>query len=208
MTIQHSNVTLRCAEFRYGGLTALYVEGNISNIVIEDVKIDMLAGAVQNEALWVRDGVSNITMSRLEITRMQDGIKVDEADTFTIEDCYLYDMDAPGGDNHWDGLEMDGRSDNGTITGNNIINQYTDTSAIMIDNWGGSSDNITVDGNRLIGGGYTVYCDGQFGGGPLTNISFTNNVMGEGQWGYGSIESPCNPTWSGNVDDRTGDAIR
>jgi hypothetical protein len=78
----------------------------------------------------------------------------------------------------------------------------------MLDNWFGASDNIAIDGNRLVGGGYTFYCDGQFNSNPLSNMSFTNNRLGRGYWGYASVNSPCNPTWSGNVDDRTGNAIR
>ena len=45
------------------------------------------------------------------------------------------------------------------ISHNTIINNHTSTSAIMIDNGFGPISDIKVDGNLLIGGGYTVYSD-------------------------------------------------
>ena len=54
------------------------------------------------------------------------------------------------------------------------------TSAIMIDNYFGPISNISVDGNLLVGGGYTVYSDAQFTGGSITGVSVTNNHIGGG----------------------------
>ena len=47
----------------------------------------------------------------------------------------------------------------------------------MLDNYFSGLSNITVDGNRLVGGGYTVYLDGRFGGGTVddASIQITNN---------------------------------
>ncbi len=49
----------------------------------------------------------------------------------------------------------------------------------MLDNYWGPIDQVKIDNNLLVGGGYTVYLDevaqGQPGGGPVTNVSFTNN---------------------------------
>jgi hypothetical protein len=73
----------------------------------------------------------------------------------------------------------------------------------MIDNYFGPANNIVVDNNRLLGGGYTVYSDGRFTGGPITGVQYTNNRIGYGQWGYALIANN-DPVWSGNVDDATG----
>jgi hypothetical protein len=82
----------------------------------------------------------------------------------------------------------------------------TQTAAVMIDNYFGPASDITVDRNRLLGGGYTVYSDGRFDGGPITDVAFTNNRIGYGHWGHASIDE-SDPTWSGNVDDQTGATI-
>ena len=76
----------------------------------------------------------------------------------------------------------------------------------MIDNFFSSVDNIVVDNNVLKGGGYTCYSDGQFSGGPVTNVKFTNNRIKKGHWGYLSVEKNT-PVWSGNTDFDTGKII-
>jgi hypothetical protein len=92
------------------------------------------------------------------------------------------------------------------IENNSIIVDYDQTSAVMIDNDFGPATNITVANNFLAGGGYTVYSDGQFDGGPITGVRFLNNTMERGHWGYASIEQNT-PEDSGNVDADSGEPI-
>ena len=73
----------------------------------------------------------------------------------------------------------------------------------MLSNYFGSVTNVTVDNNWLEGGGYTVYSDGQFNGGTISGVSFTNNYLVRGQYGYSSIRNNT-PVWQGNVDGDTG----
>jgi hypothetical protein len=76
----------------------------------------------------------------------------------------------------------------------------------MIDNYFGSISNIAVDDNHLAGGGFTVYSDDSFNSNPISGVSFTNNRMGRGQFGYAFI-GKAKPAVSGNVDDKTGAPI-
>ena len=122
-----------------------------------------------------------------------------------IEANYIHDLSAPGAP-HYDGIQIDGGESNIVIRGNTIINDHGQTSAVMIDNYFGPTNNVLVERNRLIGGGYTVYSDGQFGGGPITGVSFVNNRMGIGQWGYALIRNNT-ISESGNVDDNSGNPI-
>ena len=48
------------------------------------------------------------------------------------------------------------------IRRNNVVNDHGYTSATMTDNYFGPIDNVLVENNRLIGGGFPIYCDGQF----------------------------------------------
>jgi hypothetical protein len=92
------------------------------------------------------------------------------------------------------------------IQHNTIINQQDQTDAIMIDNYFGAVNNVTVNNNYLSGGSYTVYSDGQFNSNPITNVSFTNNVIGKGGYGYHAFNKN-NPVFTGNVDAVTGQPI-
>jgi Peptidase M10 serralysin C terminal len=60
--------------------------------------------------------------------------------------------------------------------------------AIRIDTIQGSDKNVTVSGNYLIGGSYTIDAldpgtSGNQGSAPLTNVSITNNYVGFGYYG-------------------------
>ena len=86
------------------------------------------------------------------------------------------------------------------------MREWSQTSTVMIDNYFGPISAMTVTNNRLLGAGYTVYSDGQFNGGSITGVAFTNNHLGKGIWGYSLIRN-SSVTWTGNVDDTTGAAI-
>jgi hypothetical protein len=83
----------------------------------------------------------------------------------------------------------------------------------MLDNYWGPINNVTINDNFMAGGGYTVYiaevAKGQAGGGRVTNVSFTNNVLVKGYWGYWNIRAELgdNPVLYGNLDKKTGRLI-
>src|SRR4029079_11255583 len=87
-------------------------------------------------------------------------------------------------DSHYDGIENNGSS-NVQILHNTIINNHDQTSAVMLDTYFGDIKNVTVDGNYLYGGGYTIYLDGRFSGGSVddSSVKITNNYLGGGYWG-------------------------
>lgn len=115
-----------------------------------------------------------------------------------IEACYLHDF-AGNADSHYDGIECNGGSDI-QIIGNHIVVNHDQTAAVMLNTYFTGLSNITVDGNKLVGGGYTVYLDGRFDGGTVDNstISITNNDISGGHWGdfalYGNT-----PIMHGNI---------
>ena len=128
-------------------------------------------------------------------------------DNTTIQDSWLHGLKAPGSP-HYDGIQIDGGQDNVMIRHNTIENANTQTAAVMVDNYYGAATNITITGNKLTGGGYTVYADGAFASGAPITVSFTNNVFGKGYYGYGLIRgSKTTATWTGNTDVITGNAI-
>ncbi|PSO15064.1 hypothetical protein C7G42_29225 [Bradyrhizobium sp. MOS003] len=132
------------------------------------------------------------------IYNVENGIGVDGGNTL-IQDNYIHDMIASGSP-HYDGISIDGKNSNITITHNTVINDHTQTAAIMIDNYFGPVSNVTVDNNLLYGGGYNIYSSAQFDGGSVTGVSVTNNHMGGGYWGPTAFTGN-NPVYTGNVDD-------
>jgi Ca2+-binding RTX toxin-like protein len=113
-----------------------------------------------------------------------------------IEGNYIHDMGfSPDG--HFDGIQIDGNVSDVMITGNTVIVDATQTSAIMIDNYFGAVSNVTVDRNYVAGGGYTIYSDGRFNSSTISGVKVTNNVIGQGYWGY-YMFAGNQPTQSGN----------
>ena len=89
------------------------------------------------------------------------------------------------------------------------------TDAIMIDNFWGAIDDVCISSNYLTGGDFTVYLDESSSGvsgtpGRVTNIVFTNNVLGIGTYDYVDIRSQLGdqPFISCNVDALTGASIQ
>ena len=86
-----------------------------------------------------------------------------------------------------------------TIRHNSVLVADSANSAITM----GTVQNVLVDGNRLSGGGYTIYVDGRFGEGTVSGVSITNNRFGSHTFGNWTFEL-ATPVVSGNVDDVTG----
>jgi hypothetical protein len=108
---------------------------------------------------------------------------------------------------HKDGLQCDGGIDGLKIRNNYVNNGSGETSACMLDNWGGAMNNVEVHDNFLGGGGYPAYIDGSFqGSGKMTNVVYHHNVMRRGGWGgyfyWKSAGSGC--AHRDNVDWQTG----
>jgi hypothetical protein len=51
-----------------------------------------------------------------------------------------------------------------------------------------------------------VYSDSHFNSSVISGVSFTNNRIGKGCWGFADINGP-QPVWTGNVDATSGTAI-
>lgn len=194
--IDAPNVTLKESRIRAARFDVVRVKPGITGVTIQDCEIDGIGTG--------NDGSNGIrgsgTFLRNNIHNVENGITLDGG--ATIQDNYIHDLLASGAP-HYDGIQIDGGVSNVLIRHNTIINPHAQTAAVMIDNYFGPIDEITVDNNRLIGGGYTVYSDGQFSGGPITAVTFTNNRLGKGRWGYSSFVGN-KPAWHNNVDDATG----
>ncbi len=136
------------------------------------------------------------TFLRNEIKGAENGINV--TGPSLIQENYIHDLRNTG-EPHYDGIQVDGGSDV-RIIGNTIINENAQTSAVMLDNYFSGLSNITVENNRLVGGGYVLYVSSQFSGGPVDNatIKIINNQVGGGYYGDFAFTG-TNPINHGNV---------
>jgi hypothetical protein len=174
--------------------------------VITDSDVSCRARAGSNAI----DG-SGYTARRVHLHDCENGIN--GGSNYTIADS-LIDQLRAAGKPHYDGIQNDGGSSNVLIRHNTIIAPSEQTGAIMNDNCFGPLSNVVVDGNRLIGGGYTIYVDGSFGpgqdvckGGGNLEVTITNNRFGNYVFGSALIRGDATVTQSNNVDDATGAPI-
>jgi len=187
------NVTLENCRIVSDSYHAVQIVDGITGTLVQDCEIN--GGG---------NGLNGIlgsgTFLRNNIYNVENGITLNGSNT-VIEGNYIHDLNSTG-DPHYDGIVIGGTISNVKVHHNTVIINHDQTAAIMIANErnGDAPSNISVDNNLLVGGGYTVYADAQFGSGQLTGISFTNNHMGPGHWGVSAF-TKSNPVYVGNVND-------
>lgn len=197
VVINAPNVTLRNCKVTSNSFAVILIKDEISRTLIKNCEIDGQGAGGQGIA-------GQGTFVANNIHDCADGIDVRGNHT-RIQDNFIHSM--RGTENsHFDGIQADGKISDLIIEHNTVINEFAQTSALMLDNYWGPIDNVRIENNLLIGGGYTVYLNevgkGQPGGGPMTNVVFVNNVLGKGRWGYWDLRSQLGnrPTLSGNLD--------
>ncbi|WP_141937364.1 Ig-like domain-containing protein [Bradyrhizobium sp. UNPA324] len=191
--IDAANVTIENCKITAASFAVVQIAQGVTGAVVQNCEIN---GVGSNN-----DGSNGIsgqgTFIGNNIYNVENGINVQGSSI--IKDNYIHDLNASGAP-HYDGIQIDGGVSNVTISHNTVINDYSQTSAVMVDNYFGPISNVSVDNNLLVGGGFTVYSDAQFNGGSITGVSFTNNHMGSGYWGVTDFNLNS-PTYTGNVND-------
>lgn len=198
VSITAPNVTLRDCRISAKAWAALDIRAD--GVTVENCEID---GQSAPGIRGISISGNNVSIRNCNIHHTEDGIYLTGSSKIGIENNYIHDLQSDWDGPHFDGIATDGGIADVLIQGNTIVNPHGQTSAIMLSNYFGSIARVRVEGNRLVGGGYTVYSDGQFTGGAILNVSFINNRMGKGQYGYASINNNS-PGWSGNIDDALG----
>ena len=207
VTITSSNVTLEncLIEGTPNDGFELAVVGNLSNVVIQN---DEIAGTGTNTTQTGVYGIyiendSQVTINAVNIHDVGVGVDV-SAGQVVVENSYIHNFGSGSG-THYNGVAYfgGGGSDFSLLIKNNsIINQLTQTDAVILQNYFGPVNNVTVTNNLLYGGDYPIYVEGEYSGGAVTNVSITNNDLGlgPGSFGYTDFNS-TNPTFVGNLDD-------
>jgi Bacterial Ig-like domain len=198
VTIDAANVTLENCNITGADYYNVIIGTGLTGVTVQNCTI--------NNESYGGTGISGQgTFVGNNIMGTVNGINVAGNNT-VIEGNYIHDMAGPAGA-HFDTIQADGNFSNLLIQGNTLVNEQDQTSVLMLDNYWGPINNVTVDDNIMVGGDYTIYvgevAKGQDPGGPVTNVTVENNHLGTGQYGYFDIESQLgdSPTLSNNVDD-------
>jgi uncharacterized protein YdeI (BOF family) len=183
--VDASNVTIRNFRISTNTYWGIRVTGG-TNILIEDGEID------GND--YCHDGVtgSNYTIRRVYLHNM-GGDSFKAGSNCMIGACLIRHI-GQGDGAHGDGVQMMGGTDI-TIINNNFDLTTGSLTACVFPGGGGTVYNIMVDGNRLTGGSYTIYCN--------EYMTVRNNVFGRDH-AYGIRTNDC-AEWSGNIWEDTGE---
>jgi parallel beta helix pectate lyase-like protein len=184
--IKAANVTIENCKITSASWFVVDIKG-VTGTVIQNCEINGVGSTsgsvgINGQGTFIGNNIYNV----------ENGINL--TGSAVIKDNYIHDLNASGSP-HYDGIQIDGGVSNVTISDNTVIAPSGGVSAIMIDNYWGPISNTSVSNNLLAGGGFTVYSADAFSGGPVTGVSFTNNHMASGQYGYTSFYT-TNPTYS------------
>jgi hypothetical protein len=206
VAITANNVTLRRCRITTNATAVVYIANDVTGAVVEDCYIDGVGTCTFRYGGFGIRGLG--TFRRNNIVRVGNGWAAKgSGQTSIFADNWVHSMLSLGTP-HYDCIQIDGGNANMTISHNNMVNDHSQTSVVMIDNYFGNVLNVVVDNNRLIGGGYPCYYDAEQNlSNTMTGVSYTNNRLGIGV-GYGyTYFALGTPTFTGNVDDATGAAI-
>jgi len=123
-----------------------------------------------------------------------------------IQNCYM-DRLINNGNTHYEHIYYGGgtRSDFSMLIQNNtLVNANGWTATIFLKTDTNAIQNVTIQNNQLIGGGYTIYV--QPTSYSITSVNVVNNVLGKGQYGY-VYQPNGSATWFGNTDLPTGRTV-
>ena len=206
VNIHASNVTLENCIIHVTDPTqfaAVAVLGGLTGVVIKNCTIIGPGSSATTQFYGVDVlGNSQVTVDSCNISQVAHGVQVSDGQV-VVENNYIHGLNSVGS-SHYEDIFFGGSSNPNfslLIQHNSLINENGWTASVFLQNYFGPVKNVTVNDNLLVGGGYTVYDDSTRSGGPGSNVSFTNNHMGKGQYGYTYFMGSDNPVYTGNVND-------
>lgn len=150
----------------------------------------------------------NGTFKRNNISNFTNGIMLNGP--ATIRSNYIHDLDAAGFDPHYDGIQITGSVPGTLIEHNRIMSR--DTSCMILLNDFGPVSDVTINHNYCgsatpLGVGFGILISDERGGGPVTDITVTNNRIEPCGFDEIKLGGDAEASLSGNVDAFTGEPI-
>lgn len=139
---------------------------------------------------------TNVSLLRVEIYGCENGLSI--GPNVSVVDSWIHDL-YDGGDAHTDGAQFDQDAANIAFVHNTIDARGSTTSAlIMWDEGDPQNHDVTITGNLLAGGSYTLYCGRS---GAAVEVRIVGNRFGPYTYGYANACDSGGEVWSGNVRD-------
>jgi len=196
ITVQASNVRITNDCLTSSDIYPIhFISG--SNLVIDHVTVTGTGGCSRA----VEPAGNGVVMDHMNVSGCEDGIQMYDHDV--LENSYIHDL-AFTSTSHNDGVQQNGGS-NDVVRHNTIFNPHNQTSCVNFTTDFGGISNITITGNLLNGGNYTVYSRSGGNGDP-TGVTVTDNHFGSADV-FGLLSDDGSVAWSGNVADATGQPI-
>jgi hypothetical protein len=202
--INAPGVTIENCSITSTGFAVVNIKDGVTGTVVQNCTISGTGAGPQGQ-----NGIGGGgTFLNNNISGVENGIDVGGSNT-VVKGNYIHDLnDSAGSVGHYDGIQVNGGFNNVLISGNTVYGR--DTSCIFICNDFGPMDNIVVDGNLFFGQNntaYTVYViEKADNPAQVTNVKVTNNVLGDGYYGFASVER-TEPVWTNNTDYVTGKLV-
>ena len=201
MEIRANNVTIQdCTFAAPAGYRSVQVDAGFYGTTVTHDTFD--SGLVPNgAAAWVTS-VGQITVTgNMFIGTPGDAVDLSSG---TVSGNYFSGVGYSSSGTHADAVWVTDLQGPVTIS-NNFIDWTPDGSQSLVNNAVritaemGSASNVTVNGNFLVGGSYTVDAGNAGSKGTFSNISITNNYLGFGAYGAFFPGAQSGVTASGNV---------
>lgn len=194
--IRAENVTLQNCRITYpGGYAAVRITPGLKGTVVQNCEINGSGKSLQGIA-------GGGTFRRNNIYGVENGINVEDEVPTYIEGNYIHGFKAEP-DPHYDGIQIFGSNSNVTVERNTIAIEHASTGAVYVSNTFGPISNVRIHNNYLSGGSMPIYFDGSKSEHPMTGVSFTNNYVRRGYWGYEYIKPDSQgnlPAMNGNIE--------
>ena len=186
VTVNARNVTIRNSRITTSSQMGVKIEGG--SLLIEDTEI---VGTTNDCSQGI--GYAHYVARRIDVSGCQDGLKASGGPA-EVYDSYIHGLRQTP-DSHNDGIQSTGAR--GLVyEGNTICAQYQDSvSAIKLTPEKGPIDGVTIRGNFLYGGNYTLYMDSKPGTyGLVTNALVESNVFDPTSYKWGQVTRDAHPT--------------
>jgi hypothetical protein len=148
-------------------------------------------------------GSDGVSLLRVEIAGCENGLNV--SGTTTVTDSWIHDLTTANGA-HTDGAQFNQGATSILFQHNTIVvaTPGATSAIIMWDEGGLQNANVSIVGNLLAGGTYTLYCGRE---GVAVNVQIANNRFGNFEYGESNGCASGGEVWTGNVKDSNGTAL-
>ncbi|MBZ6077858.1 right-handed parallel beta-helix repeat-containing protein, partial [Microvirga puerhi] len=200
--VRAENVTIQNCKITSSDYYGVRIDQGLKGVTVKNCDID---GTGQ-----VLNGIGGAgTFLNNNIHGCENGINVEGNVATKIEGNYIHNfLNSEGG--HFDGIQIFGGNSNVEVVHNTIINDGSPNgvSAVFVANTFGAVDKVNIHDNYLSSpGNYPIYNLGTYTNSPITNVTWANNYVPKGYYGYEYIRADSQghmPTMINNTEIATG----